>query len=142
MNAEWHPFLRQQDIILKVFDNKKTWDSLSHFQKALWLVDETEERWLSLIRKYPKIAYKEVYFESEPGLSDNTLEKCTDVFADLLGLKRRKKVDVVNRHVTNDAKTKISKLHTELRLADSVYLSKTKYKPDWSYLPATYSSYG
>ena len=54
---------------------EKVWNRFTEYQKGygLWLMGETEERWRQLIKKYPKIRHKEVYFESEKGLSNNTL---------------------------------------------------------------------
>jgi hypothetical protein len=45
------------------------------FQRALWMVDETEARWQRYIRQlFPSLNFTEIYWESTRGLSNHTFE--------------------------------------------------------------------
>lgn len=135
--------MRESDVILKV--KRNIWNGFSPFQKGLWLVDETEERWLQLRKKYPKVKFVEVYFEAEKGLSNNTFENAHDRVAKVLGLKSKRVISKVNPHASatktvkqiNEQKSR----RLALKKADEVYMKKMNYKPDWSYLPETYNTY-
>jgi hypothetical protein len=135
--------MREKDVILKV--KPSVWDKLTPFQKGLWVVDETEERWLQLKAKYPKIKYVEVYFESEKGLSEYTFEKAHERVAKVLGLRSKKVISKVNPHAGNAKSAKQlqdqKEKRKELRDQSIEYMKRTNYFPDWGYLPRTYNSF-
>lgn len=54
------PTDRVQDILL--VPPEKVWNTLSLFQKALWMVDEAEARWQYLVELYPSTHRIEVYW--------------------------------------------------------------------------------
>lgn len=64
------PFERTDDVILKV-PSKKIWNEFSIFQKALWMVDETDARWQRLLREFPKLPHLDVLWGKRwPGSLD------------------------------------------------------------------------
>ena len=53
------PFDREEDVILHP-PSRGAWMNFTTFQKALWLVDETEARWHRLVAENPFMNYTEV----------------------------------------------------------------------------------
>ena len=141
--CSYSPLLRQEDVIIKIDGKKKIWDNFSPFQKALWVVDETEEQWMRLLKKYPKIKYQDIYFESEHGLSNNTMGEALLKVAAALGLTVAKHEVHTNVHLPDSMTEKLAKSHhrKKLKEEEEFYMNALNYHPNWTYLPPTYNSF-
>ena len=137
------PFLRKEDVIIKMDGKEDVWNKFSPFQKGLWVVDETEEQWLRLLKKYPKIKFRDIYFESEHGLSNNTMGDALLEVADVLGLTLSPHEVHTNVHVTESMAVKLAKSghRHSMKQEDKFYRDALDYHPDWFYLPPTYNSF-
>jgi hypothetical protein len=139
--CSFNPFYRPDDVIIKI--KPDIWETLTPFQKGLWVVDETEEQWLRLIKKYPSIKYVEIYFESEKGLSDNTMTKAMKQVADVLGIEPATHEVHSNVHVPDTMAQKLEKTNhrKKMKEEDEYYRKAFNYFPNWSYLPPTYNTF-
>ena len=132
---------RSEDVRLKV--SPHVWDSFDHFQRSLWIVDETEARWCQLLKMYPTMNVREVYWENLNG-TKYTFAKAVESFAAMLGLTassldvHKNKHGNQNTHKTATERDELLK-YQEL---DRVYQKAMNISFDWSYLPKTYTSYG
>lgn len=136
----YSPFLHRDDVVIKIDSkNEDVCNKFSPFQKALWVVDETRPKnnadeteeqcidrrtmhyWLRLLQKYPKIKFRDIYFESEHGLSNNTMGKAMLDIADVLGLTVAPHEVHTNVHVTDTMAEK-------QKLAKSGHRKKLKQK--------------
>jgi hypothetical protein len=142
----FHPFERPNDVILKI--PQATWDKFSNYQKSLWVVDETEARWQWIIKKkYPSLKYTDVYWESTPGLSNNTFNEAVRAIANVLGIPKSDityESESTRPHMTDEERKRVMEGRAEMKREDEAYqatLASLGYKIDFSYLPPTYNSY-
>ena len=76
------PYDREEDVILHP-PSRHAWLNFTTFQKALWLVDETEARWHRLVTENPCMNYTEVIWGSK---WPHSFENATLTIARFLGL--------------------------------------------------------
>jgi hypothetical protein len=58
------PYDRESEVILHP-PSKEVWNALSIFQKALWIVDETEAQWNKLVEEHSGMNHTEVLWGSK-----------------------------------------------------------------------------
>ncbi len=142
----YHPFKRQEDLVLNV--TRQMWNNFSNFQRALWLVDETEERWLKLKMKFPLIRTIDIYWETEneDGSNEYSFEAAALKIAKIIGYKNKTSLPtnaVYARHTPESMKQQISSRESQLKLMeeDKDYQEKLGVDFTWSYLPKSYNQF-
>lgn len=78
------PWDRVQDVQL-VPPSKQVYEAFNVYQQAFWLVDETEMRWIRLLRDYPDMNYIEVFWGK---LFPMSMERAALSVAKLIGLSK------------------------------------------------------
>ena len=77
------PFDHEDEVILRVPNGTRTWETFSNVQKALWIADETEARWRQLKARVPSLSYVEILWGK---VWDGSMEHGALQVARLLGL--------------------------------------------------------
>jgi hypothetical protein len=144
--TRYHPFERPHEVILKL--NEATWDSFTDYQKALWIVDETEARWQHMVNTlFPLLNYTDIYWESTPGLSNYTFNQGVRVIAGVLKIPENQltyEADFTQPHMNDAERQRLIDDRTKLKKEDEQYqavMAAYGHTFNFSYLPPTYNSY-
>jgi hypothetical protein len=122
----YHPFENVHNVLLPVH-NETIWRNFTLIEKLYWVMDETEARWLKLIRENPWLSYSEVMWAQH---QEGSFERAIETVAGILNLTAANQPQQLKPHTRGAAHTNGS-LHVELDRLDRQYQSMMGY----SYTP-------
>jgi hypothetical protein len=112
----FEPFSQISQVHLPIPGHRETWEGMVRAQHVLWVIDETQARWESLIAHFPDLPYAEIYWSK----MDDNFTAAVSQIAKILGVKPADSAPMVKKVHAGSA-SKDEDMRARLRRLDLKY---------------------